>query len=189
MRNIENYDYIKKSNIINLKSEILFREAEDDFFYFNGLSSAERKLQTAIKLTPNHIKSIVLLADICFIKGKIKKALKLYIQADFISGNNPKIIAAIANCYYSLQMYNLAIKYSQSALKLIKGSNFELHSQIIEIKINALYELKRYKRAFYLYNIYKNNFYGENSICLNYNELKEKLDLREKLNRSKLKVV
>ena len=44
-------NFINKK-VINIKSEMLFREAEDEFYYFNNLKKAESKLKKAIELTP-----------------------------------------------------------------------------------------------------------------------------------------
>ena len=78
MQNSTSKSYINSKKIINIRSEILCRQAEDDFFYFNNINTAYKKLNEAVKLTPFHFKSLVLLADISFVKGFIKKAISRY---------------------------------------------------------------------------------------------------------------
>ena len=107
MHNIINKLGINK--IINIKSEVLFREAEDDFYYFNHLNKAMKKLKEAVNLTPNHLKSIMLYADICFIKGYFNKALSLYLTAEKISSKDSKILASLANCYNSLKKSKIVV--------------------------------------------------------------------------------
>ena len=45
---ISDKNYIKQSNVINILSETLYREAEDDFYYFNKTNSAYKKLKKAV---------------------------------------------------------------------------------------------------------------------------------------------
>ncbi len=176
MQNSNNTSFFYNTKIINIKSELLFREAEDDFFYFNHINLAEKKLKNAINLTPLHFKSIMLLANIYFIKGYTKKALNLYIQANNISKNNYTVLASIANCYSNLEENNNALKFCNKALDLLKNENFNLFSQLIEIKIQALINLKKYKQAFSTYMNAKNTldiFSIKMINSLNYDKMKK----------------
>ena len=60
MQNTSDISYINKSKVINIKTELLCREAEDDFYYFNNVNAAYRKLKKAVELSPFHTKSILL---------------------------------------------------------------------------------------------------------------------------------
>lgn len=190
MQNIADKTYINK--IVNIKSEILFREAEDDFYFFYKLNTAIKKLKEAIALTPSHIKSILLYADICFIKGHLKKALALYTQAETFLPDDAKIAASLANCYNSLKNYQKAVFYSDKAIKGIDSTNYYLYSQLTEIKINNLLYLKEYKTAYHLY-VQSKKIIDSNSLkslfTTDYETINEKLKLREKLNFSGLKIV
>ena len=190
MQNIINKSYINK--VINIKSEVLFREAEDDFYYFNKINSAMKKLKQAIELTPSHFKSVVLYADILFMKGHIKKALELYIHANELSVDNAKVVASIANCYSSLKQYDESLEFCNKAIKLNSSDNYSLFSQLIEIKINNLVALKRYKEA-YVSFIQSQNVLDAVSLksiyTNNYETLNEKIKLQEKLHYSGLKIV
>ena len=191
MQNSSNYSYID-NKVINIKSELLCREAEDDFYYFNKINEAFKKLTQAVRLTPTHLKSTILLADICFIKGKIKKALSLYSIAKNISPNNSKITAAIANCYYVLGNYSQALIYMEDSIKKIKLENCELYSQLLEIKINILFEQKKYKEAYSAFINFKNNLKKISFITdynINYELLSKKIDLQKKVQKSNLKIV
>lgn len=192
MQNINNISYINESKIINIKSEILCREAEDDFFYFNKINTAYKKLTESIKLTPFHLKSIMLLADISFIKGHTKKALNLYRKAEQISSPNAKIFASIANCEYNTKNYDSALKYCEKAINIINGENHMLFSQIFEIKINILMLQKKYKQAYISFIQYQNTLDNpalKDIHKLNYKILHEKINLQKKLKLSNLKIV
>ena len=191
MQNTNNTVYINKFGIINIKSEILYREAEDDLFFFNKLNSAQKKLEQAIKLTPRHLKSIIMCGDIYFLQGKIKKALDLYLKASSIK-TNAKIYASIANCYKALNQYKLAVKYCDEALKQLSYDNLSFFSQVTELKIDSLLNLGQFNRA-YLTFIQAKNILNSLSINiinnLNYDILREKIQKRKKLHNSKLRIV
>ena len=190
MQNIINKKAINK--IINIKSEILFREAEDDFYYFNHLNKAMKKLKEAVILTPYHLKSIMLYADICFIKGFFNKALSLYLMAEKISSKNFKILASLANCYNSLKKSKEADLYCDLAINSMTEINYSLFSQLIEIKINNLVNLKKYKDAYITFIQSQNildaasikNIYTSDYVIIN-----EKLKLQKKLHYLGLKIV
>lgn len=186
MQNIVN-NYIN-NKIVNIKSETLFREAEDDFFYFNNLNSAAKKLKKAIELTPCHLKSILLYADICFVKGNFSKALSLYLIANGLKPNDYKILASVANSFFSMKKADIALKYCNEALLYVSDIDVVLYSQIIELKISILSELKCYQEAYITFTHYKNilKTTTADSIC---NALNEKLQLYKKLKVSGLKII
>ncbi len=190
MHNYNNISYIN-NKIINIQSEILFREAEDDLFYFNKINSAYKKLQKGIKLTPCHYKSIMLLADICIIKGYYNKALNLYKEAEHIC-DSFKISASICNCYYLMKMDKEALKYCEKALQNFDGDNFLLYSQITEIKVNILINLKLYKKAYKTVLKSKNIIDAislKNIYNTEYELLNGKINLQKKIKYSGLKIV
>ena len=175
-----------------MKSEVLFREAEDDFFYFNKVNAALKKLELAIKLTPFHLKSLMLSADIYFMKGNIKKALATY-QVIYEQGNaSPKCVAAIANCFYSLQQFETAVLWVDKAIEILNNQDYLLYSQLVEIKINSLVSEKKYKQA-YISFIQAQNVMDSVSLKSIYNSnyelINEKLKLQKKLKQSRLKIV
>ena len=191
MQNTNTIFHINNNKVVNIKSEILCREAEDDIFYFNKINSAYKKLQEAVKLSPYHLKSLLLLADICIIKGYIKKALNLYHTAEKLSAS-AKTFASIAYCYYRLNQYNKALEYCNTAVEEIRTDNFSLYPQITELKINVLIAQKRYKQA-YITFIQAQNILDANSLKsiynINYDLLNEKINLQKKLKSSNLKIV
>lgn len=192
MQNSGNLLYRDSKKVINLKSEVLFREAEDDFYYFNKVNLAFKKLSKAVELTPSHTKSLMLLADICFIKGDVKKALTYYQQAEYCCVDKTKVYASFSNCYYVLNDFSLAIKYADKSLKLLKSDDFSLYSQLVEIKINSLVELKKYSEANQLFE--KSKQYMDNltfkSIYNNSFEIiNEKLQIKKKLQQTHLRIV
>lgn len=176
------------NKVINIKSEILFREAEDEFFYFNNINKAALKLKKAIRYTPSHVKSIVLYADICFIKGNFDEALSLYLSANILKKNDCKIIASIANCYNSLRKYEEALKYSNEALNLIKDEDCSLCAQVIELKINNLVYLGKYDEAHKIFVRFC-DILKQNLVHYVYNSLNKKIKLHQKIYYSGLKIV
>lgn len=192
MQNLSTAAYINRSKVINIKSELLCREAEDDFFYFNKINSAYKKLRQAVELSPFHLKSLILLADICFIKGRIKKALELYKRAEEISASNARILSSIANCAQVTGDYSGAIEYCNRAIENLNAENCNLYSQIIEIKINAYMMKKNYKQA-YITFIQAQNVLDSTSLKMIYNisyeKLNEKINLQKKLQQSRLQIV
>ena len=192
MQNTSNLSYINNKKVINIHSEVLFREAEDDFFYFNKINSAVKKLEKAVNLTPTHSKSLMLLADIYFMKGNIKKALSTYQLVFTLGSKTPKCFAAIANCFYALQNYSDALSWSENAIKILPNDDYLLYSQLIEIKINSLVEMKNYKQAYVTF-IQAQNIIDKASLKniynSNYELINEKLKLQKKLKQSRLKIV
>lgn len=175
-------------NVINIKSEVLFREAEDDLYYFNNLRKAELKLKQAIEYTPSHIKSIILYADIYFLKGNFKKAVSLYLTANNLKQYDFKIIASIANCYNALRNYYESLKYCNDALSVVKNDNFALYTQVIELKINNLIALGKYEDANRTF-LQSRELLRQNLISSIYDSLNEKIKIHQKLSFSGLKIV
>ncbi len=174
------------TKIININSERLFREAEDDLFYFNNINSAYKKLKMAVKLTPNHFKSIMLLADTAFLKGYFKKAAGLYIKASNIQPYNFRTYACIVNCYKMLKNYKLALKYCDLAFACCLFENYSLYIQLLEIKIELLISQKMYKQAsFDIIKLRKN----VREFDFDYEFLHNKIVMHNKLIASNLKIV
>ncbi len=192
MQNISNLSYINSKKVINMKSEVLFREAEDDFFYFNKINAALKKLEEAVRLTPSHTKSLMMCADIYFVKGNIKKALITYQNAYVYGQSSARCIAAISNCYYSLKDYEQALVWVDKAINALDREDYSLYSQLIEIKINTLVEMKRYKQAYVVF-IQSQNMLDvislKNIYNSNYELINEKLQLQKKLRTSRLQIV
>lgn len=192
MQNTSNITYIDRSKVINIKSELLCREAEDDFFYFNNVNAAYKKLKLAVELTPYHFKSLLLFADVCFVKGLIKNALDLFIRAEKISPLNTKVLASIANCSYVLGDYSKALQYIEKTSEQLNDESISLHSQLLEIKINILMAEKKYNDAYVAF-IQAQNILDSNSLKSIYNVsyeiLSEKIKLQKKLRKSNLKIV
>ena len=190
MQNTSNSLFIN-NKIINIQSEVLFREAEDDFFYFNKINEAKKKLEKALELTPSHLKTIMLLADILFIKGSIKKALNLYLQAFNIKADL-RIYASLANCYNALGNHKETLKYCDKALNHIYSDNLSLFSQVTEIKIEALINLGDYNLAYTTF-LQAQNALDSMSLDIihsfNYDILREKIQKRNKLHNSYLRIV
>ncbi len=178
-------------NVINIKSEILFREAEDYFLYFGKTKKAIQKLDEAIILTPYHTKSLVLRGDISFISGKIDEALNLYEKAYTTFSNDSKILGAIATCLESKEDYRKALSYCDKAFLFINENNCQLLQSLYELKISILLRLKEYKKAQKLIADAKYNLSTEEIIKFkNHREvINIKLKIKEKIKSSSLHVL
>lgn len=192
MQNSNNPFYLNNKKVINIKSEILFREAEDDFYYFGNLNSAIKKLNMAITLTPTHIKSYILSADAYFIKGNYKKAIENYKIALETTPKSTKILGAIASCYFSLKEYHKVIKFINKALKVIKQDEFSLFEQLLELKINTYLELKKYEKAIEMYDEVKaitDKVSYKQIYASNFELLNEKLKKQQRVKKLGLKII
>ncbi len=174
------------NNVININSERLFREAEEELYYLNNINSAYKKLKQSVLLTPNHLKSIIMLADIAFLKGHIRKALELYNTACQIKSGDFRIYASIANCYNELDKKENALKYCEFALGCKNIENYSLFNQLLEIKIELLISKKDYEHAYLSLLEFKKQ---SEKFDFNYDFLHNKIVLQRKLLNSNLKIV
>ena len=192
MQNSGNLLYRDNKKVINLQSEVLFREAEDDFYYFNKVNLAYKKLSKAVDLTPFHTKSLMLLADICFMKGDVKLALNYYQQAEIVSADKPKVYASLSNCYYALKDFSNAVKFADKSLEMLRSDDFSLYSQLVEIKVNSLVELKKYSEANEIFTQsrnYMDSLTFKSLYNTSFELINEKLKLKKKQQQVKLRIV
>lgn len=192
MQNNFKYFDFNISNVVNIESERLFREAEDNFLYFNSPAKALKQLNKAIDLSPFHHKSLVMKGDIKFIKGKIDEALKLYTMANKINPNDSKILGAIATCYESKQNYTEALGYCEKAFHYIDENNTPIYSSLYELKISIMLKLKKYEQAKRFMKYSKNHLLTEDMNFLKSNCKKiinEKIEIKNRIKNSNLKAV
>lgn len=179
------------TNVINIKSEILFREAEDCFLYFNQIKKAVKKLDEAIELTPNHHKSLALKGDILYVKGKINEALDVYTQANKFSKNDSKILGSMAICLEAKEEYEKAMYYCDKAFFFINENNCQILQSLYELKISILLKLKEYEKAEKMFSEAKYNLSVDEIVSLKSHKevINLKLRIREKLKTSNLQVL
>ena len=125
-------------------------------------------------------------------KGDIKLALKYYQQAELFCSDKSKIYASFSNCYYALKDFSLAIKFADKSLKLLKSDDFSLYSQLIEIKVNSLVELKKYSEANEIFTQsrnYMDSLTFKNLYNSSFELINEKLNLKKKLQKVNLRIV
>ena len=131
---------------------------------------------------------MVLLADAAFVKGNIKKALEMYIRAEKINQSNVKVLASIANCFYTLENYDEALLYCNKTISGFNTQNYALFSQIFEIKIDILMAQRNYSQAYKTWQSAERMF-DVSFLKVNYKILNEKINLQKKLQKSNLKIV
>lgn len=184
-------EYIN-SRVVNIKSEILFREAEDDFFYFNNTYGALKKLKEALKLTPCHLKSLILAGDISFIRGCIKKAYEYYFEAYKLSPNNPKIFASLANCYNFFENYEKALSFCENALNFYSGDNYLFFVEISKLKISLLLKLNKNSEAdkeFRMLVSFISSVTLDELAEFNFKSLTERIRINRKIAYSSLRII
>lgn len=180
-----------RNKVINLKSEILFREAEDAFLYFNQPKKAIRLLNESLNLTSLHTKSLVLKGDIRFMQGKIEEALELYLLANQVNNNDSKTLASIANCLELKEDYSNALSYCDKAFLFINEDNCQLYLSLYELKLSILLKLKKYNQAKQFISTAKYRLSIEELVSLKtHNELiNSKLQLQSKLKSGYIRAV
>lgn len=175
----------------DIRSERLFREAEDYFFFFYKIKAALKKLDMALEYYPNHFKSLMLKGDILFSEGNCDEALKLYIRAFELRPENPKTVGSVANCLNELRFYTDAKIFCDKALNLSRHENEDLYSSLYELKIKIYMNLKEYTKVKNLLNTRTVNT-NENLIVLKkiiLKTLNSKMELQKRLLTTKLRAI
>ncbi len=183
--------YQKNIVISDLRSERLYREAEDELFYFHNIESAEEKIELALSYFPYFIKARVMNANIKILKGEYEKAIDIYLAAEKIAPANVNVLAGLANLYEITDDIILADKYVNKALNCSFVSG-ELRKSLIELKITILIKMKKYTEAKSLIDSAKYELNAEELKEIQSKNLfiiKRKLQLQKKLNRLNLKLV
>ena len=192
-------DYLNKAckiyddNILNIDTERFFREAEDYFFYFNRQDLAIENLQTSIKLTPNHHKSIKFLGDIYFTIGKIEKAFDFYSQAAALRPDDTSVLSSLATACEALGDYENALAFLNVAFEKYTIKEVKIYAQMCDLKTSLLLKLQKYEEAKKFLNRIKKNLPSEDVKIVetsNHTEtLKKKLSLKERMENLNIKVV
>ena len=188
---INNIGEKKNIFIADIRAEKLFREAEDDFFYFNDIKSATQKIEKALILVPTMLKALMMKANISLLEGDFSLALHYYQEAKNVAPNNAKVLAALANMYEINEENEKALEYIERALILIT-TNTPLYKALIDLKITILIKLKKYLLAQKFINQSKSVLSIEDykDIYVNNNHLiKQKLKLQKKIKENHLKLV
>lgn len=175
----------------DIRSEVLFRSAEDCFYYFYKTKAALKKLDKALEYYPNHFKSLMLKGDILFSEGNFDEALKLYIRALELRNEEPRTLGAVANCLNELRFYTDAKLFCDKAINLSRNKNEDLYSSLCELKIKILMNLKEYNNVKNLLNTRTMNTH-ENLIVLKKvisKTLSSKMELQKRLQMTKLRAV
>lgn len=178
--------------ITDLRSERLFREAEDDFYFFGKIKLAQKKLQKALTFSPFYVKALILLANIAFYQGDIESASDYFRQAEKIDAKNINVLCGLANINEVSGNNEEALRYINEALASKRFFSPLLRNMLTELKVSVLIKLKRYKEA----EVCAKN----SSACLEIPELwakhsenltllKEKFELQQKIKNRQLKLV
>ena len=184
-----NHSAEKNKIPFDIRSEMLFREAEDCFYYFCKTKSALKKLNQALEYYPYHFKSLMLKGDIMFSEGNYDEALKLYANASEVRENDFRVSGSIANCLNELKFYSDARLFCDKALSL--SANEELYSSAFELKIKIEMNLRNYEEVRNLLNTKIVNTH-ENLTVLKHvlsETLENKIELKKRLQSAKLRAV
>lgn len=183
----------EKSKIpYDIRSEILFREAEDCYFYFLKTKSALKKLNTGLEYYPYHFKSLMLKGDILFSEGDYDESLKLYARAYEIHPDNFRVLGSLANCLNELKFFSDAEIFCNKALEeSLTKANDEAYSSVYELKIKIEMNLRHYGEVKNLLNTNIVNTH-ENLTVLKHilsKTLENKIELKKKLQSAKLRAI
>lgn len=189
---IKNFKISNEDNILNINTEKLYREAEDDFFYFNKPKHAEKKLKEALNHTPCQIKVLKFLGDICFSSGKMKSAFDYYAQAAALKPSDAVILASLASVNEVLGKYETALKFVDLAFQNLLPADVRIYASLSNLKVSLLVELQRYSEAKTFLDLAQKRLSFEESgrlSSVNQNILKKKLALKERMKKLNIKVV
>lgn len=183
----------KKYKIIaDVRAERLFREAEDDFFYFNKINEAIEKLEKALNFAPRMIKALLMRANISLIEGNLEEAFNFYLKAEIYAPQNVKILSGIANLYEMQNQNEKALEYIEKAFEVGVSKYSPLNKALVDLKLSILIKQKKYLEAQKIINKAKSFLVKEDFAEIQANNLsilKQKLSLQKKLQQTNLKVV
>lgn len=189
---IQNFKISHEDNILSINAEKLYREAEDDFFYFNKPKRAEKKLKEALAYTPCQIKVLKFLGDIYFATGKMKKAFDYYAQAAALKPSDSVILASLASVNEVFGNYETALKFVELAFQNLLPADVRLYASLSNLKVSLLLGLQRYSDAKAFLDFAKKRLSFEDSgrlSSVNQNILKKKIALKERMEKLNIKVV
>lgn len=182
----------KRKYISDVRAERLFREAEDDFFYFDKIAEATLKINKALEFSPEMLKALIMRANIAFIEGNFEQATQFYKKAETVDPNNIKALAGLANVYEVCNRNDESLKYIEKAMSNLKSENSLIKKGLLELKINLLIKLGQYVEAKKILEKSRYSLNEEDFIALCGNNLatiNHKLELRQKLKSVKLELV
>ena len=184
-----NHNTEKNKIPFDIRSEVLFREAEDCFYYFCKTKSALKKLTQALEYYPYHFKSLMLKGDIIFSEGNYDEALKLYARASELRSNDFRVLGAIANCLNELKFYSDAKLFCDKALSV--NANDEIYSSVFELKIKIEMNLRNYGEVRNLLNTNIVNTHENLLVLKNIFSkiLDNKIELKKKLSAANLRAI
>ncbi len=183
-----------KTNILvsDVRAERLFREAEDDFFYFNKIDDAVKKLEKALKYAPSMIKGLLMRANIAIIDGDVELALAFYHQAEKFAPQSAKVLAGLANIYEILGENDEAYMYIQKALANLNSNDCQLRKALVDLEFEILIKQKKYALAQKVLDDARYVFDEKDYRLLqanNFAVLKQKIELQKRLKQTKLRLV
>lgn len=178
--------------IVDIRAEKLFREAEDDFFYFGKINDAIEKLEKALMFSPQMIKALLMRANIDVIEGALESALGFYLLAETYSPDNVKVLAGLANIYEMKGQNDKALEYIEKAFDVGFSKFSPLNKVLIDLKFTVLVKQKKYLEAQRIIEkskyVLSENDFREIQLS-NLSILKQKISLQKRLEKTNLKLV
>lgn len=188
IKNIKFYD----DNVLNIDTERLFREAEDSFYFLGKTEDAICKLQSGLKLSPHHTKSLKFLGDIYYTEGKMENALDCYSVAGALKPNDAHILSSIASTYDAIGDYSKALAFINLAQENLSIENFRLYVPVYDLKFALLLKMQKYEEAQKFLDAIKKRVSAEDAdrmSVVNRTLLKKKLSVKEKIAALNIKVI
>lgn len=182
----------EKNGVFDLRTERLYREAEDDLFYFGAFKPACEKIEEALKYSPMCVKALIMRANIAFLNGDFNKVKECYLKALSVDSSDVRILAGLANIYEILEENDLACAYVDEALMYNENMSILLKKDLIELKASILFKQKKYIQA---EKLLKESKYYLNLSALwalqagNLPAVRQKADRVKKIHSSELRLV
>lgn len=142
----------KLGNLVNrlyfdIRSEKLYREAEDAFYYFENAQGALRYLELALELSPNALKLLMFKGNILLCEGFFEEALDCFTAAKALAPKNVKVLAGISNCYDFLGESERALYYANIAFREVKNPLDKMFKPLYDLKTSILIRSGRFAEA------------------------------------------
>ena len=137
--------------IINFLAEKYYKIAYDTFFYIEDNKKAAKYIEQALRLSPEHLKTLRLKGRMLLLEDRIKEALDVWLKLWNLGEDDFETASKLAYCYAQKGDYPLALEFCEkSALRVSLEEREKMYS-LYRLKIDLLLSAKRPASAFKLF--------------------------------------
>lgn len=137
--------------VINFLAEKYYKIAYDTFFYIEDNKKANKYVQYALDIEPNHIKALRLKGAILLLEDKIKPALEVWKKLYRMNQDDFEVTSKLAYCLGETGSYDEALEFCEKSAVQVSLGDFEKMSALYKLKIDLLLDTKKPKSAFKLF--------------------------------------